>query len=96
MDTYVILGNYTQQGVEKIKESPDRIESGRKAFEAVGGKVIAWYLLMGRYDFMLVVQAPNPQAVASVLLSYGSGGNGRTETLRAFTEAEFKDIVASL
>jgi len=96
MDTYVILGNYTQQGVEKIKESPDRIEAGRKAFEAVGGKIIGWYLLMGRYDFMLIVQAPNSQAVASVLLSYGAGGNGRTETLRAFSEAEFKDIVASL
>ena len=41
MDTYVILGNYTQQGVEKIKESPDRIEAGRKAFEAAGGKLLS-------------------------------------------------------
>jgi uncharacterized protein with GYD domain len=96
METYIILGKYTQQGIAKIKEGPTRIEAARKAMEAAGGKMIAWYLTMGRYDFVLIAEAPNVKAAATVLLATGAQGSVSTETLHALTEAEFKGVVSSL
>jgi uncharacterized protein with GYD domain len=96
METYIILGNFTGQGIAKIKDSPSRIEAARKAMEAAGGKMVAWYLTMGRYDFVVISQAPNAKAAAAVLLATGAQGTVRTETLQALSEAEFKDVVASL
>lgn len=96
METYIVLGKYTEKGAANIKESPARIQAARKAVEAAGGKWIGWYLTMGQYDMVLVTQAPNAQAVASILLAIGSQGNISTQTMRAFTEDEFKGIVASL
>ena len=96
METYVILGRYTQQGISKIKESPARIEAARKAIDAAGGKMVAWYLTMGRYDFLLITEAPNVKAAASILLATGAQGNVTTETLHALTEAEFKGVVSAL
>ena len=96
METYIMLGNYTGQGIASIKDSPSRIETARKAMEAAGGKLVAWYLTMGRYDFVLITQAPNVKVAASLLLAIGAQGNVRTETLHALTEAEFKDVVAGL
>ena len=96
METYIILGSYTEQGVAKIKESPARIEAARRAVEAGGGKFLSWYLTMGRYDFIAITQAPDAQAAAGVLLAIGAQGSVRTETLRALTEEEFKGVVASM
>ena len=96
METYIILGNWTQQGIAKVKEAPARIEAVRKAAEAAGGKMIAWYLTFGRYDFVVITEAPNAKAAAALLLANGAQGNASTETLHAFTEAEFKGIVSGL
>jgi uncharacterized protein with GYD domain len=96
METYIILGNYTQQGIEKIKESPARIEAVRRAIEAAGGKFLGWYLTLGRYDFLVITQAPDSATATALLLATGMQGNVRTETLRAFTEEEFKAIVAKV
>jgi len=96
VETYIMLGNYTGQGIASIKDSPSRIETARKAMEAAGGKLVAWYLTIGRYDFVLITQAPNVKVAASLLLAIGAQGNIRTETLHALTEAEFKDVVAGL
>jgi len=96
METYIILGKYTQQGISRIKEGPARIEAARKAIEAAGGKMVGWYLTLGRYDFVVVTEAPNVKAAASVLLATGAQGNVSTETLHALTEAEFKDVVSAL
>ncbi len=96
METYIILAKYTEQGIKNIKDSPARIEEARKATEAAGGKWLGWYLTMGRYDFVVMAQAPNAEAVAALMLAIGSQGNVITETLRAFTEEEFKGIAANL
>ena len=96
METYIILGKFTEKGAANIKESPARIEAARKAVEAAGGKFLAWYLTMGQYDFVLISEAPNATAVAANLFATGSLGNVSTQTMRAFTEAEFKGLVASL
>ena len=96
METYIILGSYTQQGMAKIKEGPARIEAARKAMEAAGGKMVAWYLTMGRYDFVVIAEAPNVKAAVGVLLATGSQGNVGTETMHALTEADFKGVISSL
>lgn len=96
METYIILAKYSEQGIKNIKASPARIEEARKAVEAAGGKWLGWYLTMGRYDFVVMAQAPNAEAVAALMLATGSQGNVTTETLRAFSEDEFKGIVANL
>jgi uncharacterized protein with GYD domain len=50
MPTYLSLMRWTKEGVEKIKESPSRLEAGKKAVESAGGKVVNFYMLMGEYD----------------------------------------------
>jgi uncharacterized protein with GYD domain len=96
VETYIILGKYTAQGIAKIKEGSLRVEAARKAMEAAGGKMVAWYLTMGRYDFVVIAESPNVKAAAGVLLAIGAQGNVSTETLHALTEAEFKGVLASL
>lgn len=96
METYIILGNYTQEGVSKMKESPARVEAARKAVEAAGGRFLSWHLTLGQYDFVAITEVPDAKAAASILLAIGAQGNVRTETLRAFTEEEFKGVVSAM
>jgi uncharacterized protein with GYD domain len=96
METYVILANYTQKGVASVKESPARLQAVRKAVEAAGGKWLGWYLTMGQYDMVLIVQAPSAQVAASLILSISAQGNVSTQSMRAFSEEEFIGVVASL
>jgi uncharacterized protein with GYD domain len=96
METYIILGKWTQQGIAKVKEGPARIEAARKAMEAAGGKMVAWYLTMGRYDFVVIMESPNAKAAVGLLLATGSMGNISTETLHALTETEFQAVVSTL
>jgi uncharacterized protein with GYD domain len=96
METYIVLGNYTEKGAANIKESPARDQAARKAVEAAGGKWLGYYLTMGQYDMAVIVQAPSAQVVAKLLLAIGSQGNVSTQTMRAFTEEEYRELVASL
>lgn len=96
MPTYVMLINYTPQGVEKIKESPARLDAAKKAFQTVGVELKEVYLVMGQYDLVTIVDAPNDEAVAKAVLALASLGNVSTQTLRAFTEEEFRRIIAAL
>ena len=96
MPTYISLVQYTSKGIEAIKESPKRLDAARKAFEAAGAKLKDFYLVMGEYDIVIVVDAPNDETVAKVNLTLGSKGSVRTNTFRAFTEAEYRKLVSSL
>jgi uncharacterized protein with GYD domain len=96
MPHYVTLVRYTQQGITKIKESPARLDAGIKAAEAMGGKVHAWYLTLGNYDSVFIVEFPSDEVCAKYMLSVGALGNVTTQTLKAFTEDEFRTIIGSL
>ena len=96
MATYITLINYTQKGLEKIKESPNRLDAAKKAFQAMGAEIKDFFLVLGRYDIVLISEAPNDETVAKVALILGGAGAVRTETFRAFTEKEYRDIIASL
>jgi len=96
MPTYVLLVRWTNQGLQKIKESPSRLEAGKKAFAAAGTKQTAFYMVMGRYDMVTIAEAPDDATLARGLLSLASQGNLQTETLRAFTEDEYKKIISAI
>ena len=96
MPTYVVLANWTDQGIRTVKKSPQRLDVTRKAIEAAGGKLLGFYLTMGRYDEVLIVEGPSDAVAATLALSAGSEGNVRTETLKAFPEAEYRNIIAKI
>jgi uncharacterized protein with GYD domain len=96
MPTYVTLLRYTQKGIESIKDGPTRLENAKKMMDAGGGKLIGFYLTMGQYDAVAVVEYPNDEAVARSSLAGAAQGYVRSETMRAFTEDEYKKIVGSL
>jgi uncharacterized protein with GYD domain len=96
MPMYVTLIRYTEQGIKTFKDLPSRLEETRKAGEAVGAKLVAFYLTMGQYDAVVVSEAPDDKTVATLALAAGGRGNVRTETLRAFTEDEAKKLAAAV
>jgi len=96
MPTYVVLYKLTDQGIRNIKDAPQRIEEGIKAIEAVGGKVIGFYSVMGEYDYVGIGELPNDESAVTLALALGSQGNARTTTLKAFTKEEFAEIVKNL
>lgn len=96
MPTYISFIQYTQQGMQKIKESPARLDHAKKGYEAAGGKIKDFYLVMGEYDIVVIAELPNDDAAAKLALTLGAAGNIRSRTSRAFTEAEYRKIVQSL
>ena len=96
MATYIILINYTDQGIRNIKDSPQRADAARQALSDMGGAMKELYMTMGGYDLVVVAEAPSDDVIAKFALTVGSQGNIRTTTLRAFSEAEFRSLVESL
>ena len=96
MATYITLLRYTHQGITTIKDAPGRVDAARKAYRALGAELKALYLVMGQYDFVAVVEAPDDVTAAKASLTLGSRGNVSSETLRAFSEDEFRSIVTAL
>jgi len=96
MPKYISLVKYTSKGVEKIKESPNRLDAVKNLCEGMNAKVEGFYLTMGRYDIILIVDAPNPETAAKILLTTTSAGSVSTETLAAFTEEEYRKIISEL
>jgi uncharacterized protein with GYD domain len=96
MATYITLINYTEEGMKAIKDSPARLDDAKKLFAAMGADFKAWYLTMGRYDAVVIAEGPDDETVAKLALTVGSQGAIRTETLRAFTEEEYRKIIAAL
>lgn len=96
MATYVMLMKLTNEGIQDIKNAPERIEEGIKGWEAMGGKVTAFYTVMGEYDYVAIGEGPSDEAALTFLLALGKQGFVRTTTLKAFTREEFAEIVKKL
>jgi uncharacterized protein with GYD domain len=86
----------THQGVTSIKEGPSRLEAGKETLKAFGSELKAFYLTLGQYDLVTISEASDDMAAAKVALAIGAAGNVTTETLRAFTEDEYREIVSAL
>ena len=96
MAKYIHLIRWTGKGIENVRKSPDRLEAAKKAFKAGGAEMKEFYLVMGQYDMVVVSEAPDDETASRVALTVGSTGSIRTETLRAFTEDEYRKIVGAL
>lgn len=94
--SYIMLCNWTEQGARKASESPARLDAARKALGAMGGEFKAFYMTMGRYDLIAVYDAPDDATAARFTLQLGMMGNVRTETLKAFPEPAYRELIRSL
>ena len=96
MVTYVVLANFTDQGIRSAKDSPKRAEAFRKMAETFGVVVKELFWTEGRYDVVTVLDAPDEFSATALSLNLSALGNVRTESLRAFTAAEMTNIVAKM
>ena len=96
MPTYIMLAKWTDQGARHIKESPRRLDAAKKALREVGGEFKLFFMTMGGFDIVGIYEAPDDAVAARFSLQVGQLGNVRTQTLKAFPEAAYKEIIASL
>ena len=96
MPIYVVLGNWTQKSIETIKNFPERLEEAKKVFKSCGVKTKELVFTMGRYDVVAIVEAQNEEAITKAVLSWGSRGFLRTETLTGFTPEKIVELVKAI
>jgi len=96
MPTYVMLANWTDQGVRTIDESPRRVDAARRNLEEMGGRFLSLFMTMGEYDLIIIYDAPDDAVSARFTLLLGKLGNVRTRTLKAFPEEAYRQIINSL
>ncbi len=96
MPTFITLFGWTDQGIRTVKDTPKRAEKFKSSIQKAGGSVKNIYWTMGRYDGVIVFEAPDDATAAAVMMSGCALGNVRSETLRAFTEDEIKGVIAKI
>jgi uncharacterized protein with GYD domain len=96
MPAYIAFGNWTEQGMRAIAESPQRLDVVKHHLEEMGGRFIAYWMTMGEHDMVLVYETPDDAVAARFSLMLNRLGAVRTKTLKAFPEAAYRQIVASL
>ena len=93
MPRYILLLNYTDEGIQNIRYLQQHITAFRKVAEAAGGRMPQVYLTMGQYDLIAIIEAPSDQACVAMALTMCSVGNVRSTTLKAFIEEEITEVV---
>lgn len=96
MPGYIYLMNFTHEGITTVKESPGRIATIKALAEKLGARVVGVWATLGRYDAVTVVDAPDDHAAGFLGLALASHGHVTTETMRAFSEDEFAELIAKL
>ena len=96
MTTYLMLLNWTDQGIRNIKESPKRLDAAKKLAKDLGGEIKTAYMTQGTFDLALVAEMPNDEKTAGFVLKLGSLGNVRTTTLKAYSEDDYRKIIGGL
>jgi uncharacterized protein with GYD domain len=90
------LIRYTQQGIESIKDSPARLDTAKDLFKSLGAEIKSFFLTMGKYDVMVISEAPDDETTTKLAMTIGSTGAIRTETFRIFTEDEYRKLISEL
>ena len=96
MPTYMTLIRYTQQGIESIKDSPARLDTAKDLYKSLGAELKSFFLTMGKYDVMVISEAPDDETTTKLAMTIGSTGAIRTETFRIFTEDEYRKLISEL
>ena len=96
MPTYIVLGNFTDQGIRNAKDIPKRAEAAKTMARKTGVTVKDTFYTLGAYDFVSILDAPDEASLTAFGLGVGALGNVRTQTLRAFSVADMKTILGKL
>jgi uncharacterized protein with GYD domain len=96
MPTYIMLSSWTDHGIRHVKDSPDRLDAARKLCDQHGAEITAFYMTLGTYDMVVIIDAPNDDAFAKLAISIAKGGNIRTTTLKAFDESQYRKIIEAI
>jgi uncharacterized protein with GYD domain len=96
MARYIILVNWTDQGIRNVKDSPKWLDAARDIAKSLGADIKEFYMTMGEHDMVTIVEAPNDEAMAKFILRLGGAGNVRTKTLKAFAESDYRSIIGAL
>ena len=95
MPHYIVLANFTDEGIRTIRDLPKQGEANTQRMAAAGITVQRFFTL-GQYDAVTLVEAPNDEVMATLVLAIGSQGNFRSTTLKAFTDDEFSQLIERL
>ena len=96
MPTYIMLGQFTDQGIRNVKETTKRAEALKEMAKKVGATVKEVYWTLGPYDVVSVVDAPDDTSATALFLSVGALGNVRTQTLRAYSPEEMGRVLGKM
>ena len=96
MATYIVLGNFTEQGIRSVKDTTQRAEAVKAATKKMGVTMTDIHWTIGRHDLVVTFDAPDDETMTAVCLAIGAQGNVRTETLRAFSSTEMGAILAKV
>ncbi|MBM2810176.1 MAG: hypothetical protein HW416_935 [Chloroflexi bacterium] len=96
MANYVVLGNFTAEGIKGIKNGPAMRQGAEQAITSRGGRIIWQGLTLGQYDFVAVVDMPGDEQLLEVAFLQGMSGMVRTQTLKAFTVEQVDAVAARL
>jgi uncharacterized protein with GYD domain len=94
LPVFVVLGNWTDQGIRKVAESPKRAKATHDMVKKAGGSMQLFYT-MGKYDFVAIIEVPKDEDVMAILLCLGSMGNIRTKTMKAWKESDAAKILTA-
>ena len=93
MPTYIMLSTLTPEGIQTVKNNPQRIKEVNKEIEQIGAKVLAQWAVLGQFDFVNVIEAPDEKTMAKVSLELGSRGTATYQSLAAIPIDEFISAV---
>lgn len=96
MATYIVLANFTDQGVRNVKDSTKRADAFKELAKSFGASVKDLYWTLGQYDIVATVEAPDDMVITALGLTLAKGGNVRTQTLRAFSPADMGAILGKV
>lgn len=96
MPIYISQVTLTEKGLEELKGAPGRIEANRKLWDEAGGKLLAWYVVLGDYDYLLITEAPNEKVMVEIALKASRRGRTRFKTFTAISIEEFAQVSARL
>ena len=96
MNTYIALLKWTESGVKNVRESPKRVEDARQAFEAVGGRIGQIFMVFGEYDMVCVIEAPDDETYARIMLQIAARGAIQPTTMKALTESQYRAVIGQL
>jgi uncharacterized protein with GYD domain len=94
LSSFIVFGNWTEQGIRKVTDAPKRIKQTRDMLEKAGGKMQLYYTA-GKWDFVMIIDIPKDEDLMAILLCIGSMGNIRTTTMKAWPEAEGAKILTA-